>query len=139
MSVQDVHAFFARLGEDKALMEKVLKTGEELKEKLNTGEENTEDALNSSFALIEPIARDEGLSFTLSDLRAAVDEGLKLNETELDNLTGAGGYISGDVCILYGAQIGTGDFRCFIGGASVYSDTREIACMCILVGGGGSS
>ncbi len=123
MSVQDVHGFFTRLGEDKALMEKVRKAGEGFKEQLQfmTGEDFEARGTAETYALLEPIAREAGYSFTLAELDSFENsQDWTLSESELEAVSGGG------VCV------------CVLAGGGTRPEDIDLPCGCVVGGLGGT-
>ena len=122
MSVEDVRRFYARLAEDKALMQEVAKAGERLKEKFQFKTEEDFEAMGLAemYALLEPIAREAGCSFTLADLESfGSSRDRELSESELEAVSGGG------VCV------------CVIGGGGTRPPDSDTPCACLIGGIGG--
>ena len=133
MAVEDVRRFYARLAEDKALMEEVAKAGERLKEQFQfkTKEDFEARGLAETYALIEPIAREAGYSFTLADIESfGSSQDRDLSESELEAVSGGG------VCVCILAGGGTPPEDIYLPCACVFSGIGGARCACILGGGG---
>jgi hypothetical protein len=130
MSVENVEKFYAKLGEDQALREKVATAGKPLMNRIKTREDFEERGLAETFALIEPFAWEAGFPFTLADLDMFQKEkGHRLTDQELDAAAGGGTC----ACVVGG---GGGDQRllCVIVGGDATS--YRVGCFCFVGGGG---
>jgi hypothetical protein len=125
MSLENVEKFYAKMGEEKELREKVSKAGERLKDQFKTKEELKEKAPAEIYRVLEPLAREAGCPFTLAEMEAYQKEkGRQLTDTQLDAV--AGGASCG--CVFGGG--GSGDpLACAFYGQST-------KCICPLVGAG---
>ena len=133
MSVEDVRRFYARLAEDKALMEELTKAGEALKYRLKTKEDFEERGLAETFALIEPLAREAGCPFTMEDMKTYVEGGVfDLTESEMEAISAGGTSLA---CFIVGNEVDSvmprfsKDVACFIWGESSMHKTA-----CIFIG-----
>lgn len=136
MSVEDVRKFFARLAEDKALMEEAVKAGETWKAEFQakTEDEYKARGLAETHALLEPIARKAGYSFTLADLKTfEKSRSRELSDSELDAVSGSG------VCVCVIAGGGTPPEDIYLPCGCVIGGIGGARCACMFGGGGRAS
>lgn len=96
MSVQNVEKFYKLLTEDKSLMEKVTKAGEEFKNQIETRNDPDKSEMAGLWAVLDPIAREADCPFTLEDLEEYGKGERTLTDDELDAMAG------GNFCLFTG-------------------------------------
>lgn len=130
MSVENVEKFYAKMGEDQALREKIATAGKPLMNRIKTSEDFEERGMAETFVVLEPFAREAGFPFTRADLEEfRKEKGRRLTDQELDAAAGGGTC----ACVVGG---GGSDQRlvCVFAGGDATS--YRVGCFCILGGGG---
>jgi hypothetical protein len=118
MSLENVEKFYAKLGEDKALLEKVTKAAEGLKNKFKTKEEQEDKGIAETYLVLEPFARELNCAFTIDELKEYGKQKAKvLSDEQLDA-------VAGGVC------------ACAFVGAGTNVDGSAASCGCAVLGGG---
>lgn len=89
MSLENVEKFYAKLGEDKGLLERVTKAGEGLQNRLRAKEEMGEKVMAEAYWVLEPFAREIQCPFTQDELQDYVMRAKqRLSEEQLDAIAG---------------------------------------------------